>query len=396
MTIEQLLARKKEISAQLADEKRDFNEEELSTLETELRDINGQIAVYEKRQALAAEAKVINEEGEKKTEERSVEAHATDTGHSEKRAEEKELEERGLALQEKRAVLVSTDHIILPKHLSNNLKQEGFNQISSLIDRVNHMPLNGGESFEQPYKLGITEADYTGEGEAYHEVEVEFGSSQINKTKITAYNELSEEVEKLPAAPYATAIQKGVGESLRMKITRQILRGDGLTGRIVGIFSDKATAIDPETDVTISAIDDKTLDELIFSYGGEENIEDVATLILSKADVKAFATLRDNQDRKVYDVKANGNTGSIDGVPYVINSVCGSIALDSTADGEYCMAYGPLSNYTLATFSPTDIRRSDDYKFREGMIAHRGSVFVGGNVTAHNGFVRVKKGTPTV
>jgi len=25
------------------------------------------------------------------------------------------------------------------------------------------------------------------------------------------------------------------------------------------------------------------------------------------------------------------------------------------------------------------------------MIAHRGSVFVGGNVVAHNGFLRVKK-----
>ena len=55
------------------------------------------------------------------------------------------------------------------------------------------------------------------------------------------------------------------------------------------------------------------------------------------------------------------------------------------------MAYGPLSNYELATFSDTDIKRSTDVKFKEGMIAHRGVVFVGGNVAAHNGFLRIKK-----
>ena len=55
------------------------------------------------------------------------------------------------------------------------------------------------------------------------------------------------------------------------------------------------------------------------------------------------------------------------------------------------MAYGPLSNYELATFSETEVSRSTDAKFKEGMIAHRGVVFVGGNVAAHNGFLRIKK-----
>ena len=56
------------------------------------------------------------------------------------------------------------------------------------------------------------------------------------------------------------------------------------------------------------------------------------------------------------------------------------------------MAYGPLSNYTMAIFSEMEVKRSTDYKFKEGMIAHRGVVFSGGNVTAKNGFLRVKKG----
>ena len=55
------------------------------------------------------------------------------------------------------------------------------------------------------------------------------------------------------------------------------------------------------------------------------------------------------------------------------------------------MAYGNLKNYQLAVFSDIDVKRSDDYKFKEGMIAHKGVVFVGGNVVSYKGFVRVKK-----
>ncbi len=85
----------------------------------------------------------------------------------------------------------------------------------------------------------------------------------------------------------------------------------------------------------------------------------------------------------------NGNTGTINGVQYIINSSAGT--LSTAADGDYLMAYGPLSNYEMAVFSKTDVKRSDDVKFKEGMIAHRGSVFAGGNVVAQNGFLRVKK-----
>lgn len=43
---------------------------------------------------------------------------------------------------------------------------------------------------------------------------------------------------------------------------------------------------------------DDTLDEIIYSYGGDEEVEDVAVLILSKKDLKKFAKLRDKQGRK--------------------------------------------------------------------------------------------------
>ena len=114
-------------------------------------------------------------------------------------------------------------------------------------------------------------------------------------------------------------------------------------------------------------------------------------LILNKNDLKAFAMLRDYNGRKVHEVKPKGNYGTIDGVPYIINSNCKAISDSGTRSGDYAMAYGPLSNYTMAIFSDLEVSRSTDYKFKEGLIAHRGVIFAGGNVTAKNGFLRIKK-----
>ena len=141
----------------------------------------------------------------------------------------------------------------------------------------------------------------------------------------------------------------------------------------------------------MTAIDNKTLDEIIYSYGGEEDVEDMAVLILNKKDLKAFATLRDKQDRKVYTIVNHGNTGTIDGVPFVINSACKAISDTATAAGAYIMAYGPLENYEMAIFSDIDARKSTDYKFKQGQIAYRADIFAGGAVAAYNGFIRAKK-----
>ena len=74
-------------------------------------------------------------------------------------------------------------------------------------------------------------------------------------------------------------------------------------------------------------------------------------------------------------------------MPYIINSACGEVG--GTA-GAYCMAYGPLSNYEVAIFSDIDAQKSTEYKFKQGQIAYKACVFMGGNVVAKNGFIRVK------
>ncbi len=304
--------------------------------------------------------------------------------------EEEAAEKRGKDLLEKRSVTVASTGILVPTQQATDIRPT-FNEVSGLIDRVGQKTLIGGESFEQSYISGYGTGDYKAEEAEYATAEPTFGYAAINKSKVTAYAEDTEELQKLPAAAYDAEVVKGITVAARKKITREILVGTGATNHLAGIFSAAATAIDAATDIEFSEIDETTLDEIIYSFGGDEDVEDTAVLILNKLDLKAFASLRSSDGKRIYNVVSRGNTGTIDGVPFIINSACEAVSDSGASSGDYCMAYGPLSNYMLVIFSDMDVRRSEDYKFKQGMIAHRGSIFAGGNVISKNGFLRVKK-----
>lgn len=389
-----IMDRLKEIEARLNeiremlddDEKRGDNK--FSDLEKEVRELKEEKKELETRQRMKKEAESMEQgEGEHRTIETFNSQEHTETREQ---TEDIDWEQRGTDLYENRAVTVDSGDLVLPKHDSSNIKGT-FNQVSSLLDRVDVVPLPGGESYETPYDIQHGEGNYTKEGEDYFDVDVEFGYARINKTKITAYNEITEEVLKLPRANYGQRVVEAVRNSLRKKVTKEILNGRGpAQDEFVGIFSDEAKAINPDTDIEIDEINEDTLEDIIYAFGGDEDVEDEFSLILSKDTLREFSKVRYPDGRKVYDISHNGNTGSIDGVSYIINS--GANSIKSAGEGDYLMAYGPLSNYEMAVFSPTDVERSNDYKFRKGMVAHRGSVFSGGNVAAFNGFLRVKKG----
>lgn len=303
---------------------------------------------------------------------------------------EKRYKSMGEDLKEKRAVTIGASGVILPQHQSSEISGT-FNQVSSLIDGVTHKPLQGGESYKKPYVKGYGTGDYTAEGTAAATAEPTFGYAEMTKAKITAYAEDTEETEKLPAASYAQEVEKGISIAIRKKITREILIGDGTTNHLMGIFN--TPVILSASDISVDEIDTDTLNTIVFSYGGDEDVEDAAVLILNKRDLMAFSQLKTTDGKNYHKIVTNGNRGTIDGVPFIINSACKAISDAATITGDYSMAYGPLSNYELAIFSDVEVKKSTDYKFKEGMIAHRGVTFMGGNVAAHNGFLRVKKGS---
>lgn len=293
-----------------------------------------------------------------------------------------------------RSVLVGDGTKIAVPDLTGNTINPLFPVVSSLVDGVDHKTLMGGDSFKQPYVKNITAGTYTKEAKSAAETadtDTDFDYAKIKRTKITSYGEISKELLKLPNAPYADEVFKNIRTSLRMKLAKEILLGDGEDNHLTGIFSDKATAIDAASDLQLATIDDETLDDIVFRYGGEENVEGAAVLILNKADLLAFAKVRTSTKEKFYDIKSNGNFGTINGIPFIINSACGQLTAATTAAGSYCMAYGNLRNYMIVEFSNIEVSRSEHAKFREGMISYLGETYAGGNVVAHNGFLRVKK-----
>lgn len=309
-------------------------------------------------------------------------------------AQNKEIEERAKLLKEGRSVTVASDNILLPKHQSNDLATVPFRQVSTFYDLTKVRNLQGGESYEAPFTKSYGTGGLTEEGSAYTEAEPEFETAKINKVKVTAYAEFSEELERLPNANYEAEIRKGVEIALKKKMAQQQIGGTGESNTFIGITSTNADnkAVLASDDMELSKIDQDTLNKIIFAYGGDEEVEQKGVLVLNKADLLAFSLVKNDIGDHAYKIDLANQT--INTVPYIINS--NLTPLDTATKGQYSMIYGIPQYYETAIFSPVEIKKSYDYKFKDGMIAYRASVFAGGNTTAYRGFMRVKKGDPSV
>lgn len=381
--------------ADLAEQAKTAEGEALAAIMAEAEDAKAIIDDAKKRASLASMAAAAEPVKAAETEKASSIKAMEERGAKAKKGAEVKYSAQSISKNIKGSLTVDDTAPVV--HTATDVK-ETFNDVSSLIDRVKIVSLSGGETYQRGYVKSYGAAGgITAEGANYSSSEPEFGYVTISKEKVTAYAEEPEEMAKLPNADYDGIVEKSITSNVRKKITKQIISGDGSTGSIKGIFYNPASAtddvIDRDTDISVVSISNTTLDEIVYSYGGDEDVESIAVLILNKKDLKAFAMLRDQDGRKVYTIVNNGNTGTIDGVPFIINSECSALSDSNTSANAYCMAYGALENFELAVFSDIDARKSEDYKFKEGQIAYRASILVGGAVAAYNGFIRVKKGS---
>lgn len=299
----------------------------------------------------------------------------------------KEIEERAKALKEGRSITVASSELLVPDHESETLATYPFKPVSSLVDAVKTVNLAGGESYKVAFTKSYGTAGTTLEGADYATAEPTFGYADISKVKVTAYAEITEEVLKLPAVDYEAEVMKNMNVALKKKMAQQILVGDGTANSFKGIFANSVEALDAGDEVQISAITNTTLDDILYTFGGDEEVLGTGVLILNKLDLKAFATLRNTDGTKTYNVDYKNQT--IDGIPYIINSNCPSLA--TAGSGDYVMAYGVVKGYEMPIFSEVEVVRSTDYKFKQGMICYKASVFTGGNVGSYRAFTRIKK-----
>lgn len=265
-----------------------------------------------------------------------------------------------------------------------------FEQVGTIDKLVNavHLEGTGAESYKKPFAKTIGEGGITKEGADYTTAEPTFDYASINKVKITAYAEVNEEVEKLPAARYVDTVDDAVVGALRKKIIGQIIGGSG-TDELVGIVNAPVSIITAAQRKTIATVNENTLDDIIFDYGGDEDVEGDAVLILNKLTLKEFAKVKGTDKRRAYDIVVRGNSGTINGIPFVCTSKVA--AFGAVTAGNPYLIYGKLKGYELAHFTDIEVAKSTDYKFKQGVIAFKASVMCGGSPAMYNGFMTVQK-----
>ena len=317
------------------------------------------------------------------------------TPTAEERARVEKVEKRAKALKAGEKITLETRAVTTAATalgvVAGSDINPAFEQVGTLDKLVNetHLEGTGAESYKKPFEKNIGEGEIVAEGNGpARTAEPSFGYADIKKTKIVAYAEVSEETEKLPAANYLAAVDTAVVNAWRKKLVGQIVNGSG-NDELVGIVNAPTTIIEASQRATIATIDENTLDEVVFGYGGDENVEGDAFLILNKLTLKEFARVKGSDKKRAYDIVVKGNTGTINGIPFVCTSRVA--AFGRVTAGNPYLLYGKLKGYELTYFTDLEVAKSTDYKFKDGMIALKVTGIVGGSPAMWNGFMSVQK-----
>lgn len=353
--------------------------ETLTALAQEIADIEAMLAEVDEP---AEDTTTEENKDENKGEDRTMNIIDTMNKRTEN-TDNKEAETRAKAFAESgkmtidnaeaRSVLVSSGTLATPTEVAGINDAVGA-KVSSIVDLVKITDASGMGA----YKVAYVDTDATAatqtEGGAYNASEPTFGFVEIKPQTEAVLSYISKQARKQTPLNY----QQKVNESALVALRK----------RAAKIITDKIVASNLNTAVALSALDEKTLRTVAFNYGGDESIVGAATLFINKTDLVALGDVRGSDKKAVYEITpdaGNPNTGVIrDGglaVPYCIDS-------NLTAG---TLVYGQAKGFELALFSNYEINVSEDFAFDKGLLAIRGDVELGGNVTVKGGFVVATK-----
>lgn len=288
------------------------------------------------------------------------------------------------------AATIDSGAIVAPVGAGSTIRDDHL-RTSSLIDQVYSDDYTGLSGLEEPYAVSDPEAQ-GGDPDALSGTErtasdATFAKAPLRPYEVSVTSFVDSNLRRRNPVKYAEKVRVMAMRALRRKINYLIVNGDGAANPIFfGILNAKNSKGEDITK-TISlgaSIDGSTLSELVFEYGGDEEVGGNARLILNKANLKAFGDLVDSDGENIYSVipaDGNPNTGTITKggvvVPYTINSSIGSTKL----------AYGDPTNFELVMFGDYTVRVDESYKAAERLDTILGDALVGGNLIVHQGFV---------
>lgn len=298
-----------------------------------------------------------------------------------------------------KSLLLSEESLVMPTRTSTTVR-DGENRVSSILDQVSVMDLTGAQSYAVPILTKDLEA-HTGDpftltGTKRQESDAEFDSAEINPYEVNVTSYVDRNLYRLTNVDYEGIIRTSAMRALRRKVAELIYNGGGT--KMLGIKGGKTVGnVSLVKTINVTEIAPGFLDDIVFSYGGDEETGGQARLFLNKKDLQAIGKLRYDDGKRVYSIvpdAGNPNTGRIiEGgliVPYTIGSALTDYA--SAGTSAISMVYGDPTNYLLGLFGPYSIRVDESYMAAERMNTILGDAFVGGNIVAPNGFIGVTKG----
>lgn len=302
-----------------------------------------------------------------------------------------------------KSVTLATGTLAQPTGTGTDIRDALGYGVGAIIDQVYVQDLNGMSAYLEPYVISEPDAKgakvTTAAGTARAASDdPQLGVAKIAPYELTTTSYVDRNISRLTPANYYAKILAMAMKSMRRSTVGMIFNGDGQsTNDMFGVKTAKNMAGSPiYASLDVEEVGPDLLTELMFAYGGDEELGGNCRLYLNKKDLLALGKLRGtNEKRRLFDIvpdAANPNTGTIrEGgtiVPYSISSKLTALsASEKGSSAIQTMVYGDPMNYELGLFGPYTVRVDESVKAVERMLTILGDAMVGGNLIVDKGFV---------
>lgn len=302
-----------------------------------------------------------------------------------------------------KSVTLATGTLAQPTGAGTNIRDPLGSGVGAIIDQVYVQDLTGMSSYLEPYVISEFDASgadvATAAGTARTASgDPTFGVSKISPYELTTTSYVDRNISRLTPANYYAKVYAMAIRAMRRDTVKMIFNGDGQsTPDMYGIKNAKNMAGNPIfATVNVAEVGPDLLTDLMFAYGGDEELGGNCRLYLNKKDLQALGKLRGtNEKRRLFDIvpdAGNPNTGTIrDGgiiVPYSISSKLTALSASTAGASDIqAMVYGDPTNYELGLFGDYTVRVDESVKAVERMLTILGDAMVGGNLVVDKGFV---------
>ena len=303
-----------------------------------------------------------------------------------------------------KSVTPATGTLAQPTGAGTNIRDPLGNGVGAIIDQVYVQDLTGMASYLEPYV--ISEFDASGADVATSagtartaSGDPTFGVAKIAPYELTTTSYVDRNISRLTPANYYAKVFAMAMRAMRRDTVKMIFNGDGQSSNndMYGIKTATNVAGNPiYATLEVDAVDADLLTELMFAYGGDEELGGNCRLYLNKADLLALGKLRGtNEKRRLFDIVPDAgtpNTGTIrEGGTIVPYSIASNLtALSGSSQGSAAiqtMVYGDPMNYELGLFGDYTVRVDESVKAVERMLTILGDAMVGGILNVDKGIV---------